>query len=337
MAIHVVLPEIALEAAATVIVTSPTNTLDPDIETGPEAKPSEEPPSPDYVPLSPIHALASPDYHPRSDTEFELFEDESEPIEDAPEAAEPLPALVAPPPPVHSTPTLPTSSAEPTPAPPIISHDTRATAKMTVNPQPHLPLGYSAAIARWSAASLSTSYPSHTLKDSVSLFVSSSSAPSVPCFGPSCRRSRPISSSSSSGTSPIMSRPLPCKRHPMSSYSTPSASARPSRKRCRSPTTSLPAAASEPAILSSVPADRLPPHKRLRGSLVVSCQDFTIEAAAEPVSPPAHHGPTIEERLDEQSEVIRDMYEHLLEIPLPRIDEINEVSFYTLFQGHLTP
>ncbi|GJY19011.1 hypothetical protein Tco_0390502 [Tanacetum coccineum] len=47
----------------------------------------------------------------------------------------------------------------------------------------------------------------------------------------------------------------------------------------------------------------------------------------------SHHGPTIEERLDEQSEVIRDMYEHLLEIPLPRIDEINEVSFYTLFQA----
>ncbi|GJS45525.1 ribonuclease H-like domain-containing protein [Tanacetum coccineum] len=94
MAIPVVLPEIALEAATTVVVASPTATPGLAIETDPEVEPSEAPLSPDYVPYSPIFAPASPDYHPGSDTEFELMEDDSEPIEDAPEAAEPLSAQV---------------------------------------------------------------------------------------------------------------------------------------------------------------------------------------------------------------------------------------------------
>nr|GEV34643.1 hypothetical protein [Tanacetum cinerariifolium] len=288
-----------LEAAATDVVASPTTTINPNIETDPEAKPSEPLPSPDYVPSSPIYALASPDYHPVLDIESEPFKDEPKPIEDAPK---PLPTQVAPPPPVCSIPTLPTSFVEPTPAPPIIPHDTRATARMT---------------------------------DSVSLSRSSSATPLVSRSGPSRRRSHPISSTSSSGTSPAPSGPLPCKRHPVSSYSIPLASARPSRKRCRSPTTSLLATASAPAILSSVPVARLPRRNRLRGLTNVSYHDVMIKAVAEPVSPPAHYGPMIKEILDEHSEVIGDMYEHLLEIPLPRIEEIDEVSFYTLFRAIL--
>ncbi|GJU06115.1 hypothetical protein Tco_1122545 [Tanacetum coccineum] len=162
---------------------------------------------------------------------FESFEDESEPIEDAPEVAKLLPTQVIPPPPVHISPTLP---AEPTPTPPIIPHDTRATSRMTVRPQPPFPLGYRASIARWSNAPLTTP------------------------------RSRHVSSSSSSSTSHTQPGPLPRRRHLVSSYSTPSASVRPSRKRCRSLTTSLLATTSAPAILSYVPADRLPPHKRFR-------------------------------------------------------------------------
>ncbi|GKC57614.1 reverse transcriptase domain-containing protein [Tanacetum coccineum] len=65
-----------------------------------------------------------------------------------------------------------------------------------------------------------------------------------------------LSLSSSSGTSHTPSGPLPHRRHQVSSYSTPSSSVRPSRKRCKSPTTSLLAA------LPSVSTNRLPPYKR---------------------------------------------------------------------------
>ncbi|GKD44318.1 hypothetical protein Tco_1268963, partial [Tanacetum coccineum] len=173
--------------------------------------------------------------------------------------------------------------------------------------QPPLPLGYRAAIARWSVAPLSTPYPSHTLEDSTSLSGSPLDAPSVPYSRPSRRRSRPISSSS--GTSRPSSGPLPRRRYLVLSYSTLSASVGPSHKRCRSPTTSRPATTSAPTTLSYVPVDRLPPCKRLRGSPAISYQDVTIEAVAEPDSPPTHQGQglTVEERLDEQSKVIGEM------------------------------
>ncbi|GKE57068.1 hypothetical protein Tco_1496253 [Tanacetum coccineum] len=91
-----VLLEIAPAATSTTIVAPPTTTLDLVIESNPEvepskAPPSEEPPSPDYVPSYPIYAPASPDYHPRLDTESEPIEDISEPIEDTRKAAKPPP------------------------------------------------------------------------------------------------------------------------------------------------------------------------------------------------------------------------------------------------------
>ncbi|GJU12078.1 hypothetical protein Tco_1134474 [Tanacetum coccineum] len=145
----------------------------------------------------------------------------------------------------HITPTSPTE-------PPHISHvipgGTRVTARMIVHPQPTLPLGYRAAIARWSAAPLSTLYP----PSSSDLLPSSSELPLS------------SSSSSSSGTSHTSSRPLPRMRYLVSSYSTPSASVGPSHKRCRSPTTSPPPPASAPTVLSFVLADRLPHRKRFR-------------------------------------------------------------------------
>ncbi|GJR40012.1 hypothetical protein Tco_1215696 [Tanacetum coccineum] len=66
------------------------------------------------------------------------------------------------------------------------------------------------------------------------------------------------------------------------------------------PTTSRLAAASAPVVLPFVLADRLPPRKRLRDSPAVSYQDVTIEATIEPISPPVHHGLTVEERLDDR-------------------------------------
>nr|GEU99627.1 hypothetical protein [Tanacetum cinerariifolium] len=142
----VALPEVALEVEAAVVV-SPTVVLDLALKSDPEAEPSEAPLSIDYVPASHVYASASPGYHLGLDIKSKPFEDESEvPIkDDTPEAAKPLPTQVAPPPLVQITPTSP---IEPTLAPPVITHDTRATARMLVCPQPTLPLGYREAMAR---------------------------------------------------------------------------------------------------------------------------------------------------------------------------------------------
>nr|GEY30740.1 protein kinase-like domain, concanavalin A-like lectin/glucanase domain protein [Tanacetum cinerariifolium] len=140
-------------------------------------------------------------------------------------------------------------------------------------------------------------------------------------------RSRHLSlslSSSSSGTSHIPYGPLPRRRHLVSSYSSQLASVRPSRKRCRSPATSLVATTSTPAVLSSVLVDLLPPRKRFRGSPAVSYEDATVETTTELVIPPVHPGQTVEDRLDKHSEMIRGMYEHLLDMPMSRIEETEE-------------
>ncbi|GJT11789.1 hypothetical protein Tco_0858831 [Tanacetum coccineum] len=58
--VHAVLPEIAPEAEAA-IVASPTPVLDLAIESDLEVEPSKAPPSPDYILVSPIHALSHPE------------------------------------------------------------------------------------------------------------------------------------------------------------------------------------------------------------------------------------------------------------------------------------
>nr|GEX06212.1 hypothetical protein [Tanacetum cinerariifolium] len=109
----------------------------------------------------------------------------------------------------------------------------------------------------------------------------------VPHTGSSRKNSHHVLlSSSSSVTSHPSSSPLLRSRHQLSSYSTPPAYVGPSHKRCRSPTTSLPTSALALAVLSSVHAHRLPPHKSLNGSPAISYQDVTIEGTAKPASPP---------------------------------------------------
>ncbi|GJZ91556.1 hypothetical protein Tco_0663483 [Tanacetum coccineum] len=97
---------------------------------------------------------------------------------------------------------------------------------------------------------------------------------------PSRRRSRYVSSSSS---------PPPRKRCrvlvcPSSSASlSPPLLVGPSCKRCRSPTTSLSAAAHSLAALSPAAVDRLPPRRRFRGSPAASHHEETIEDTIEVV------------------------------------------------------
>ncbi|GKD44393.1 hypothetical protein Tco_1269038 [Tanacetum coccineum] len=171
--------------------------------------------------------------------------------DDAPEAAEPLPAQVV-------------------FAPP------------TVRPQPTLAHAFLAAIARWNAAPLSSVYPSFSLELSPSsseLSLSSSSEVSLSSSSETSSSSSETSSSSS-GTSHTPSGSLPHRRHQVSSYSTPSSSVGTSHKRCRSPTTSLPTAAS-------------------------ALEDATVETIAEPVIPPIHPEHTVEDRLEETEQELQ--------------------------------
>ncbi|GJW07349.1 hypothetical protein Tco_0332980 [Tanacetum coccineum] len=87
---------------------------------------------------------------------------------------------------------------------------------------------------------------------------------------------------------------------------------------------SLPAAASAQAVLSLVLADCLPPHNRFRGSPTISYKDTIVEAIVEPIVPSVHHGQTVEDMLDDQSEMIKGMYEHFLDMPLSKIKEIKK-------------
>ncbi|GKA49436.1 hypothetical protein Tco_0742509 [Tanacetum coccineum] len=65
-----------------------------------------------------------------------------------------------------------------------------------------------------------------------------------------------------------------------------SSSAGPSRKRCRSPTDSLPSATPALGALTSVRADLLPPRKRIRGSIDAPILDDDVEDSYEPYTKP---------------------------------------------------
>ncbi|GKE83005.1 hypothetical protein Tco_1553005, partial [Tanacetum coccineum] len=178
------------------------------------------------------------------------------------------------------------------------------------------PEPYEATIARWRADVLSRSSPSSSSSSASAPPVSLQIVPALPSLPPwggdslrsTLPRSRYVSSSSS---------PSPQKRCRVSPYSSPSASLSSSasdgssRKRGRTPNTSLSAAAHSSTTLLLVQADFLPPRKRLRGSSSAFHQEVSIEAgteasikatievtaevAAEPVLPEQ----TVAERLEE--------------------------------------
>ncbi|GKB29814.1 hypothetical protein Tco_0869215 [Tanacetum coccineum] len=305
------------------VATPPTTTLGPALQPDTEFESSEALTSPDYVPASPNYVSASPDYFHRSDPESDLEESpEEDPLDDNPSSDY-----------VSETTRLEVQTAPTPPAPlqivpalPALPHRPA----ILVLPRQEIPFGRP---YRTHPNGITTPPPlssGSSSEYSSSLFGSSLVAPSLPYTEPSRRRSHYVSSSSS---------PPPRKRRKILIYSTsstslsPSPLVGPSRKRCRSPTTSLlPAAVPAPTSLSSVPDDRLPPRKRFRGSPAASLQEdavettieATVEAAAEPVIPPDHPEQTIGEILYEHEEVIDEMYEHLLEMPVIRFEEIKE-------------
>ncbi|GJX76514.1 hypothetical protein Tco_0323325 [Tanacetum coccineum] len=162
-----------------------------------------------------------------------------------------------------------------------------------------------AAIPLWIAAPLPLS-PGSSSDYSSSLSGSSSFAPLSPYSEPSHRRSHYVSSSE---TSHLSSSLPPRKMRRVLAYSSSSASLLPSPlvgpscKRRRSPTPPLPAAA-----VSTPYIEMLPPCQRFMG---------TSSAPREDV----HSETTVETRLDDHSEMIREMYEHLLDIPSTRLDD----------------
>nr|GEV89255.1 hypothetical protein [Tanacetum cinerariifolium] len=267
--------EIAPEAKA-VIVASHADVLDLVVHSGSETELTKAPPLPGY--------------HARAGTEFKPFKGESERDPSGDESSESDPSEVAKP--LHAQ-VVPSPPLQIVPAPRALPYRPA----ILVRSGQDIPFGrpyrlHPSPIDRWRATPLSTWYPLLLSE------LSSSSKISSPSSKPS----------SSSGTSHIPSGPLSRLRHQLSSYSTPlpSASIRPSHKRYRSPTSSLPAHVLAPTSLSSVPADHLLPRKRFRGSLAASLQEDPIEdtieatgeVAAESIILHIHPEQTVGERLD---------------------------------------
>nr|GEY48014.1 hypothetical protein [Tanacetum cinerariifolium] len=244
--------------------------------------PIEIPTAPPIIPLSPDYTPASPDCSPASDTETDPFEDPST------DHIPPLPATSpflssiddsldsdipnTPPSPTHVTPfTDITLSTQSLPA----SSDALRRRVMILAPGQPIPHDHftSDDSSRDSSSSSSSETSSDSLSDDLSDSSSShsSSDHSLPAL-PSGTRS-----------SFHLCLLVPSILHSSAAAERPSHSsvAGPSRKRSRSPTTSIPRSSHILGTLSPARADLLPPLKRIRSS------NFVID---------------LEDRLDESSE-----------------------------------
>nr|GEU62561.1 putative reverse transcriptase domain-containing protein [Tanacetum cinerariifolium] len=176
------------------------------------------------------------------------------------------------------------------------------TVRKRVRPPPALAPAIETAITKWITAPLLLSSGSSSEYSSV-----------VPSYAkPSYRRSCYVSSSSETSHPP--SSPPPRKRRKVLIYSsspsaslTPSPSIGPSRKRCKLPAPPLLAT----AVVSTPPIKMLPPRKRFRGISFAPRED-------------AHAKTTIEAKLDDHSEMLGEMYEHLLDMPFSRLEDTEQ-------------
>nr|GEU88067.1 hypothetical protein [Tanacetum cinerariifolium] len=173
------------------------------------------------------------------------------------------------------------------------------TARKRVHPPPALAPSIETAITKWITTPLLLSSGSSSEYSSV-----------VPSYArPSHRRSRYVSLSSETSHSP--SSPPPRKRRRVLIYSSspsaslsPSPSVGPSRKRCRLPAPPLLAT----AAVSTPLIKMLPPRNRFKGLSFTPRED-------------AHAKTTIEAKLDDHSEMLGEMYEHLLDMPFSRLED----------------
>ncbi|GKD61413.1 hypothetical protein Tco_1298922 [Tanacetum coccineum] len=133
----------------------------------------------------------------------------------------------------------------------------------------------------------------------------------------------------------------------------------PSRKRCRSPAVIVPSSIHATRALVPSRADLLPPHKRFRDSISPEdsveedidtdvLEDIEADATAVEVAvdrdvearevgvglaagidiPDAMLMPNAVERLEQVEEGLQDIYDHVIEIPLQRIEDIETGQYY---------
>ncbi|GKA42691.1 putative reverse transcriptase domain-containing protein, partial [Tanacetum coccineum] len=240
----------------TPVITPPTTQTDtPVIPTETHIISPTIPPSPDYTP-------ASPDYSPASDSESDPSEDPSS------DHIPPLPATS----PFLSSDDDPTDSDTPdTPSSP--THDTPFT-EITASTQrsPIIPRRRVMLLASGQPIPYGRPYRYH-LNGPVHMMTARKRVGPLPTHRLAVRHSTDHSSSDSSSeaSSDFHSDASsdPSSRHPLSDHSSPdlpSTSAGPSRKRHRSPMTSVPALSPVSGALSPVRADLIPSPKRVRDS-----------------------------------------------------------------------
>ncbi|GJV90370.1 hypothetical protein Tco_1538183 [Tanacetum coccineum] len=251
-------------------------------------------------------APPSPVHHAVADHESDPSEAEAAILSRSSSSSSTAPTLFTQ---IATTPTVPTPSIHITTAPPAplpfvpVSTVLPRRPTILVLPGQKIPFGR----------------PYHTLPNGVCMLLTARNRvhPFPACIPANRRRSRYVSSSSSSPPSRKRRRASPYSYALASHSSSETSSASdtptsfgPSRKRCRSPATSFPAATPVRASLSLVVADYLPPCKRLRGSPAVSLHEETVEdtdkapaeVAAKPATPPVHAKPTVGQSLKSRSE-----------------------------------
>ncbi|GKE81369.1 hypothetical protein Tco_1551369, partial [Tanacetum coccineum] len=270
----------------TPVITPPTTQTDTTVI--PTETPITTPTIPPTIPPSPDYTSASPDYSPASDSEFDPSKDPSS------DHIPPLPAISpflssaddttdsdtpnTPPSPTHGTPfTEITSSTQRSPVIPR----RRVMILAPGQPIPHgRPYRYhpNGPVHMMTARNMVGPLPvqqlavRHSVDHSSSNYFSLDDSARDPSSDSSSEASSDLHSDASSDSS---------SRHSLSDHSStdlPSTSARPSRKRRRSPMTSVPALPPISGALSPVHADLIPSTKRIRSpELETDLEDESYE------------------------------------------------------------
>ncbi|GJY09786.1 putative reverse transcriptase domain-containing protein, partial [Tanacetum coccineum] len=234
------------------------------------------------VPASPDYVPASPDYFPGSDTKTDPSEDPpSEHVATLPATS---PFLFASRIHLIETTIVPHTTRQILPAP---SGVPRRPAILVLpgqkvpfgRPYRTQPNGVRKMLTAWKRVRPLPSLPSCHPTSRHPSYHSSPSPPPPPRIRRRLLLGSSSSTSSSERLSPLSAAHTLPRRPQCSDYVTPSPSpsAGPSQKRCRSSTTSVPSATHTPGALSPVRADLLPHRKRFRGSSTASSPEDNIK------------------------------------------------------------
>nr|GEV08320.1 hypothetical protein [Tanacetum cinerariifolium] len=282
--------------------------------------PTETPIIAPTIPPSPDYTLASPDYSPASEAESDTSEDPSS------GHIPPLPAVS----PFLSSDDDTTDSDTPD-TPPSPTHGTLFTEITASTQRSHvIPHRRVMILAPGQPISLGRSYRCHS-NGPVHMMTARKRIRPLPVQQLSVRHSVDHSSSDSSS------------RHSLSYHSShdlPSTSTGPSRKRCRSPLTTVPALPHVSGALSHVRVDFIPSPKRVRdigylADVEVGPKETRVERVTHPAMPEDIPEPAQEGATEVTYETLRDLvqrfHNHIQAIPVHRIQVIEGVKRE---QGH---